>query len=1055
MSAARFLLEHFYYGQFVREGQASEGRQLLAKSPSVSEDIINHVVERVTLPPFNGGGKGSWALVRGRNRQVPFILVQSQQGVLGQEVSHYVIAQPEVLKALGGNLKALMVTLQDTLPMYEKMPPPLSPLELPQTAPPSVDAQIDDILELMMVTKNRTNLIEPLLAAIVQGKQLIIQGAPSDLQERVTFIAGLLALLPPTARFGVTFATHSLPDTQIDAQIRFFSDGEPPEGTVIFDWETKKISGEVLDDEYSRFVISQLRLDAELVIKRNTEMATIAAWRLNEGDKLADALGYASKRIKLDEGLRTNQPVDKDEVSRILAEDPTLTDDLRVLYGQHLVRFSLAMEDMSHAQPVALLLRTDPELEKSIYRQMEDALKDGQAFLVYESLVDWMSNPLGPEGRQWVDLTHQAILANMDELVEDKDVKEIALLLEELQTIDPGVAIGSVVPKIIEKVLPLCVPTNKLGQGVFLLAIRHLETTALRNLLKSEAFRERIDPRVAKVWEIINSDKRSPANGGLLLQAAQPFDAQWEPVVLLRLTEMAMSAKHDDMLDSATIAALLRLATSDEGIQYRTQLVSIMSKVSDDTILALSAPGPFNVLQLHMMLGNYGELARLMLLQSARIYPGDKQSDYVKMVERLFIETPIPAYDVPQMLASINDHGIKTVPYVVAAIGSVHKRVEAPELNQVADETCMYLRDNLTLLEVVPPVSILMLLTYQVQRRDLESTVSAARLVPRSAAYQSVGTGIKMMTEMYKRMDWEESPRRAALRMLRAYIRQINDDLVSRVIAYFNKELGANVGRALELTYLMKQFMGKLDIVDYALALRATVNFLDETTSLYGDSKNTPELDDIKAALTGMPGSLPGGERKRMGRDLLVFGRGVVRLGRQYRSARPREEERYITQLLQGETNPRSILDIFRVMSGYLGNSQRYPSEITPRGEGILRGYAVEDVKAEVVHGLHIFIAAMDTLPLNKPIKLTAREIRDEIESLWTDMDAVDQKQIRDDLIRDLQRIPDLVAWVESNGDAKALEDSGLGRRISGGRHRPKSTLEFYRYLSDYFVSRS
>jgi len=244
------------------------------------------------------------------------------------------------------------------------------------------------------------------------------------------------------------------------------------------------------------------------------------------------------------------------------------------------------------------------------------------------------------------------------------------------------------------------------------------------------------------------------------------------------------------------------------------------------------------------------------------------------------------------MLASINDHGIKTVPYVVAAIGSVHKRVEAPELNQVADETCLYLRDNLTLLEVVPPVSILMLLTYQVQRRDLESTVSAARLVPRSAAYQSVGTGIKMMTEMYKRMDWEESPRRAALRMLRAYIRQIDDDLVSRVIAYFNKELGANVGRALELTYLMKQFMGKLDIVDYALALRATVNFLDETTSLYGDSKNTPELDDIKAALTGMPGSLPGGERKRMGRDLLVFGRGIVRLGRQYRSARPREEER-------------------------------------------------------------------------------------------------------------------------------------------------------------------
>jgi hypothetical protein len=453
---AKFLLEHFYYGQTVANGKPQGEPRVLAKSAGLNEQMIKHAVDRVNLPPLIRSDNGAWALTRGRSRQMPFLMAQAQQGDAGQVIEHYIVLQTDALKAQGGDIKTLRRLVQDELPIFEaEQDDPLPPIEMEQSKVLAVDEHIDDILELMTVTKNRPQLIEPLLAAIVEGVQVVVQGAPPNLEERTTFIAGLLALLPPSARFGVTFATHSLPSTDIDVQIRFYSDDFAPEGTTIFNWAHKTVTGEELKNDYARFIISQLRLDAELVIQSNMAMAEIAGWRLNEGDKLSDALDYASKRQRVDAALLNNQPANKDEVSRILEEDPTLPDELRALYAGHLIRFSLAMEDMQYADPVALLLRDDPDLEQAVLRQMDDAVVEGQSWLIYETLVKWMSNPLGPEGVAWVKLTHRAALTYLEELVDDNAADEINEWLQHLQSAGSGVAIGQMSDQIVRRVTPV------------------------------------------------------------------------------------------------------------------------------------------------------------------------------------------------------------------------------------------------------------------------------------------------------------------------------------------------------------------------------------------------------------------------------------------------------------------------------------------------------------------------------------------------------------------------------------------------------------------------
>src|SRR5690606_14900856 len=233
VASASYQLEHFYYGPFVRAGQPEGDPRLLAHSAGIKQELAEEIVAQAILPPLDTVPDGAWAIVRGK--VVPFVMIQAQRGAAGQVMRHYVVMQSDVLRALGGNLDVLRGLIEIDMPVYDRLGDRPPPLALPQAGPPSDEAQIDHILELMTITHNRLDEIEALLAAVVAGVQIIVQGAPPELDARLNLVKGLLALLPPPARFGVTFTTHSEPDTHVDAQIRYLSGDAPPPDTLVFD----------------------------------------------------------------------------------------------------------------------------------------------------------------------------------------------------------------------------------------------------------------------------------------------------------------------------------------------------------------------------------------------------------------------------------------------------------------------------------------------------------------------------------------------------------------------------------------------------------------------------------------------------------------------------------------------------------------------------------------------------------------------------------------------------------------------------------------------------
>lgn len=1054
MSDAKFVLEHFYYGQLVTNNKPTGDQRILAMSPGVSPKLAEQAIERATLPPFMTAKSGAWAILRGRSRLMPFLLIQSQQGSAGQLISHYILITPELLKAIFGNLRGLLSLVQETMPIFDKADNRLKPIEFVPPRVRTTNEEIDDILELMTITGNKLPAIENLLGGIVLGTPIIVQGAPADLNQRVQFIQGLLSLLPSSARYGVTFATHSLPSNDNDAQIRFYSDDVPPADATVFNWTRKQLMGVSNDDPYSHFIISQLRLDTELVIQRNSAMTAVAGWRFNLGDKLSDALAYASQRVRVDEALKNSQPINKDEVAKILAEDPTLSDELRALYAGHLVKFSLAMRDMTHADPVAVLLREDSKLERIIWRQMEMALNDGQGWLLHETLIRWITNPLGPQGQDWVDLTHRAGLSRLKGLVDDTDIEGISAFLKDLQSADDSLHVERIIQPVLRFTLPLS-GDAQIAENVFLLALKYLEPDAFKRLMGQDKFRERLNPNIIRAWGVLNSETKTQNAGEILVKASRSFGEKWEGLVLLRLCEFAQEYKQLYMFSPTLLQRLYHILTTSDGGLQSDRLRKIITPLEDRVILiTLEHPAPRILLQMRLLMGDYQDLAGQMIKQLSSLYAGDNQQGYLDMVNEVFSQTPVPLRDVSTMLKAINQYGVKSVPYIVASISALQRHTGAAELDDIALRIGQQLFDERYLIDVVPPAAILNLMDHYASRRSLEGLEDITTVVP-YAMVELGADGAKTLVEIYKKVEWNSQAKAKGIEILAGYIRLLDEERGRKVMSFLLKELSPTLRPPLETAFVLKRLLGEMNLIEYGQHLQHAVDFLTYTHQVYLDPKRAPVQGTIVNGLAAIPGKLDRPDHSKMINSILEIGEIIVGYAKQHRSEY--EEDGRIVRLLSAKQDPASAYEVVRIIGGQLiPNNERVITKLTvPDIRYPLDGKTIpilyRDIKATHLVLSSLRRAIPDIQPVRLPVGEIAREVRHIIASL---LENPSTTQLQD-IGRNLQTLINLVTMIQLSSDTKAFENPGFGRKIETGGHRPRNTLEFYRFIYGYYGGHS
>lgn len=1069
MASPSYTLEHFYHGQVTSGGRGQGELRLLAASAEISADLVNEAISAARVPPDAGSTLGAWALVRGS--PTPFFLVQSILSSSGQPLRHFVVVPIEVLRVLGGNLSALHVLLQTEMPAYDSINNTLAPITLSTAAVPTPEAQAEAMLALLDTTRDRFDAVDALLAALVQGVVIYVHHAPDEVSRRVRFVEGLLALLPPPARFGVTFTTHCTPQTALDAQIRFSTDDPVPDNVLLFDWATAKVSGMRVEDEYSRYIKSLLRLDIDQVIEQTAALTPVAGWRIRRGDDLSTALRYASHRLKIDSGLLNNQPIEVEDAARILIEDPTLTPDLRAAYIRHLLAFAMALDDLEQADLLAVAARGQPESERIIIEAMDSAITAGKVDQVYRLVSRWVGDARGFKGMDWGDLLRRALLAHAAALVGTalKDAEGRAAvrdLLMQVQHSAPALGLTEAAPALFEAVFPLARQDAATAKAAFMLAAALLESDKWLKIRHAKPLIARLPANIARFLAMLDAKPGAePAPLGLLTSAVQEVEALERPLLTVRLAEMAVANRRADLLDGEAMMALANASAGETGTRYSLILLTIARALADDAALtALDANGRRAVLQILLARGAYTELAGEISRQSRLFYPPDKQTLLGLLVRGLFAETAIPLSEVGDVLHTLSTRGVKPLPLAMAYLGVLSQFHYSPTLEAQISELTDLIQSNRMLTEAVPPDQILELVRYHGARRSGPAAARLAALLPIGAARRGAA-GLSAMVELYRRLDWNDEMRLAALDALRRYVRRLPDQAAPTAIAAISRQLGGEVKEALETTLILRRMMGGEQFGDYAYSLHTLAQFLYDTTLTYIDKTNVPSISMLVSDLDSLSGGLDNAEREAIAATLGELVRLIYAAAAQHRAARTREDargdlaraEQHHDGLLAGRGLVSSAVEVFRTMGGYFAQGRRFSVRADREvREHPLAGRAVHLLLREAQQNQRLLTNTLLTLPPDKRVALSAPALHAEVESLWNDLSLAERRSLVRGLAVDLQRIAELILIACERVDPKVLQDdSALTRKLEGSRQRPENVLEFYRFVGGYFRARA
>lgn len=1046
------MLEHFYYGQLVADGRLSGEARLLASSPGVRAEQVVEALQVARLPAPAEPPIGAFALLRGAS--TPFFIVQSAKTTGESASRHVLIVPPDVLRALGGNLKALMSFVQPIMPLFEITGQHLPPLSVPQAGLPAPAAQETAMLDLMTFTRDRLNVIERLLAAIVQDAPLYVAGAPAELQPRIGFIEGLLALLPPPARYGITFATHTEPGSKLDAQIRFVDEApaDAAENAVLYQWGESKLSGTQPEDSYSSFITSQLRLDTGLVIEQTRALTPVAGWRIRRGDKLDDALAYASYRLSVDNAVANHLPAEARDVAAVLSDDPTLSEALRLAYVRHLLVFALALDEETNADLLLDVARGQPDLERMLIDEMNAAISGGQGDRVFQRASRWLERPDGFAGMYWIDLLLRAATANAEILARASDASGLNAFLHDLRRSAHAEEFAPLAPRLVELSYGLASQHRELAETVFALAASFLPADRLQRMMSAKPLLAQLPPAMNALLDHITLQVRGRPEPGLLAQVVSGFDDSWQPMLTIRLTEMVLLAGRFDLIDAAVLTGLLHAAGTPWGDTYDGSLRWITGSMSADDLLPAFDPRSRNLLlQILLVRRAYPELIGELQRHNRLFYPSERQLQFATVLYNLFYETDLPLDQVDEALVQLAHHGLKPLPLALAYFGALQRQEWPPAMAEEADALTSLIYTNRLTSEAIPVEMMVALFKYHIGRRSDVQSARVASLLPATAARRGE-QGAAIMAQMYRALSWNGEVRAAGFDALRSFVRRLPEQAAPRAIALLARDLGAEVTGVLEATTVLSQIMNRQDLGDYTYQLRTAAAFLHDTGIAYQDRSQIPLRTAVLSDLDSLSGGLNGPERIALSNAVMELARLVSALAAQHRKLHSRESDAQIDQLLTGNGTAQSLIDVFRVMGGFFARGRRLDDRERVVQTHPLGGRAAHELLKEVETVNRLLTHALRALPAGRRFNLPAEAIQGEVESLWNALSTHERRTLEHDLAADLQGIPAWALAITERLDQKVLQDgSSLSRKLETLAKRPESTLEFYRFMSGYF----
>lgn len=202
--------------------------------------------------------------------------------------------------------------------------------------------------------------------------------------------------------------------------------------------------------------------------------------------------------------------------------------------------------------------------------------------------------------------------------------------------------------------------------------------------------------------------------------------------------------------------------------------------------------------------------------------------------------------------------------------------------------------------------------------------------------------------------------------------------------------------------------------------------------------------------LGAMKGAFSREERRALTRALIESARNILSLYDQYRNTRSPG----VDKLLNATTDPNNTLEALWVMAGYFSEGRRQELRLKTALPNPLAERTRRFLYQEVLAMNNVIGGIVRAASPNTPFRMRSGDLRDAVASLKLELDKAEQQEVARSLSTDLQRLATLIEMIGERGDPKVLDQKGLGERLDSGRTRPRTALEFLRYLYGYYSAR-
>jgi hypothetical protein len=1049
-----FPLERFYYG--VLKGQTQSKPTILARTSGISAEQIKEclLVGRLAPPTIDqASDKMAASLGIFRGEKLDYILTVAQINSAGVPQLLFVILPRGPMSWLAGNLQPFRSLGNLEMPVFSSVRENLTPFILkdPKTATQSQQSKV--MSNLLFYCHDNMTVAEGVLTAVVRGKPVAIKNAPNSLEKRLNFLEGVMSMLPPPARMRITFATNVLKVESSLAQIKFLVNDETPADHVTFDWEQGTLTPETYErHDYAKFILAQLRLDPVRVIEHTSALSRTTAWRGLRNDNLEDALAWAAQRARIDSTVQSGQPADRDRVAEILRQDPTLSNELRVSYAKHLLAMTLALKEWEPADILPGIAAANRDVAEGLFAQLRDEINGKKQKEALDLVERWMRTIPEAPALPWHQLWHLASWLELQKRLEEKDFQSAAEYVRGLAEKEPIFKVEMVASQIILQTLKYAYQSPELAQALLILAATQVSIADFQQLANDERLSRQFPPALQRSLAVLREDVHSTGQRQpeVLIKGVEVLPSQHRPAVLAKLVEIALYLRRSELIDAAVLGQILQLAQTQYHDRYRPLIHYILEDFSDFSRVKKLQPQGWALLpQLYFMGGYIEEGLHLIELYQGNLFTPNQKMDYLKLVNEIFSKSLLQYQTIINALEAFENSRIWPDARVRAFAGALENQNWNANMEPAARRLTTLLFNTGELTRSVSTEEILRLLQFHGERNNpLDMIRTASSLIDKAIILGDKGP--QFLTKAWHQLAWQPEVGQAAIELLRRYIRQVNPALAVGLPEYFRKELGKNVGDALQASYLVRNVIGHDNLVEFADDLVVTVKLLYDIALPYSEKKDRPPLHRVKHDLDTMSGNVTETERQQIARQMVEIGDTIYELGVQA-NGRRRPNAGWDRDKIR-ETMPENVVEFMFWLASYFAENDIQPVDFdkdTPAH--ILGNRSISMFKDEIAVA-HSIIKNLQ-FAFAGPIEgVNVDSLKDEAQSLWDDLSLYNQREYREPLTRAAWHLAYLLTYMSSRGNEQIFKDKGSGRKLESGREEPTNGLEAIRWMSGYFA---